>query len=191
MGGNRRGFRSRRISNFARQSFRTSHINAGPASIAATADNTELLLRTPATIDEDPDHTVISTITTGAEVEENSTVRKIDVTFDIAANAVSAPFVVTFYLWKDDAFGAVAAPTASTDPLAPSTTLQLAALKKNICMYERWLFSPQGDRRRIKLRIPKRLRRLRQGESYQYTIFNASTDTAITFMAYGRITTAH
>lgn len=185
MGGRRRGFVSRR--RFPHGKSRISHVNI-LQTVGAAGSSLEFLIRTPATIDEDPDHTVISDGTAGAEVAEKSKIIKVDCYLEIASDQAADPGVVTFMVWKDDSHGALAAPTTATDVAAPSTTLQLQALKKNICQYERFLMSANNDKRRFYIRIPRRHRYLRQGESIQMTIFNGMGD-AITTMVFGRIWT--
>lgn len=160
-------------------------------TIAAATTVGETILTTPATIDEDPDHTKVSNGTDIAECESGARVMRTDLTLEIAKAdaAVDDTFPVTFMVWKDSTFGALASPGNATEIFVPSTTLQLAELKKNTCMSERFLITAQGDKRRFHLKIPRRLRALKQGERYAITITNHSADAAVVYTLFGKIIT--
>lgn len=191
----RRSFRARRGRRhrgapIARQTRRVSNILVPVTTIAAATNTNYTLLRTPATIDEDPDHTIVSNGTTIAEVSEGSRISFMDVTIEIAAESLATPFACSFMVWKDSVHGALAAPAGPSDVMAPSTTLQLSKLKESTGHYERWLFSVSGDKRRFRLHLPRRLRYLKQGESINIIVSNAAPATYnILFTIFGRIVT--
>lgn len=122
-------------------------------------------------------------------MEPGGRIIRTDLTLEIAKAdaAVDDTFSVSFLLWKDSAFGALGSPTTANDVFAPSTTLQLKELKKNTCMQERFLITAQGDKRRFRLRIPRRLSRIMQGEAIKMTITNGSPDAAIVYSLWGKI----
>lgn len=172
----------------------TSHIHNVLMPLTTIASNTtsgEAILNTPATVDEDPDHTIISNGTTIAECDAGARITKVDLTLEISCAAATAtPFPVAFIVWKDAHYGAITAPTTADDVFSPSTTLQLATLKKNTCQYEKFLLTVQGDRRRFHLRVPRRLRRLMQGEGIKISISNLAPDTnSIVYTLFGKIVT--
>lgn len=154
----------------------------------ATGSTIEGLVTTPATIDEDADHTIISNGTTIAEVGERSKIVKMDVFLEIGCESVSAPFSVSFLVYKDSIHGALAAPSSANNVLAPSTTLQLAELKKSTCQFERFLITANGDKRRFRLRVPRRLSFLKQGEHLSIMLTNSTAGAEdITYLIVGRI----
>lgn len=157
---------------------------------AAATDTIDTLLRTPATIDEDPDHANVSDGTVIAECEEGSRVVQWSLEIEIgAADPVNAAFPVSFSVWKDSAFGAAADPNVN-QAFLPSTTLERKTFKTNICQYERFLVTTEGDKRRFRLHLPRRLRTLKQGESYKIQVANeAAANDAIAWTLWGRIVT--
>lgn len=195
MPGFKRMFRARRRRNrvrFVREARRPSHINITQTTAAAATD-TETLIITPTTIDEDPDHTIISNGTTIAECHENSRITGVDLTLEIAGDSSpDDPFPVSVLVWKDSQHGALGTPGTANDVLVPSTTLQLGELKRSTCQFERFMITGQSDKRRLRIRIPRRLRYIRQGERIAMTITNgAAANTGITWILFGRIWTSH
>lgn len=187
----RRSFRAkRRFSRtpVLRAARRTSQVNVVDSTATATTDGIALIT-TPATIDEDPDHTIITNGTAIAEVEEGSKITGVDLTMELAGPPDTAPYVVSFLVWKDSAFGALTAPTTAADVLQPATTLQLKELKANACHFERFLITEQSDKRRFKLHIPRRLRTLKQGEGIKISVSNGAPNVTINWIIFGRIFT--
>lgn len=174
---------------FQKQVIRTTHFNIAPTQIGFGASSNVTLLRTPATIDEDPDHTIVSNGSTIGEIAENSRIIKTDLQLDISSEADNTPFACTAIFWKDDIHGAVTQPTVGSI-LVPATTQALATTKKSIMMFKRFLFTTNADKRTIFLRIPPRFRTLRHGESYNLLIVNDSAAADITFMLSGRLWSA-
>lgn len=193
MPGFRRMFRARRRfrrrgPRFLRAVTRSHHVNIVDDRITGAASANFTLLRTPATLDEDPDHSIVSNGTTIAECAENSRIVKTDLKIELAADAITDPFTVSVILWKDGIHGQVTQPTVAA-VLSPATTQALATTKQHICQFERFMFTSQGDKRVIHLRIPRRLRQLRHGESIQLLVNSTgATDTLST--TTGRIWTS-
>lgn len=175
--------RRRRGLPFKRVSRQRHVINIAERSLAANTTETLSLILS----DDTPSPTVISDGTTIAECEEGSRVipRKLKIAF---TSAVSDPVAVAFLVWKDGSFGAPTDPTTAQDVVSAGSALQSAALKKFACMYQKFWLSPNSDQKNFFIRIPKRLRRLRQGESIKLTVTNleAATD-AIEYFVQGQI----
>lgn len=190
MRGFRRRFRARgrrRRPIFARVVKRYNNVFIGLQTLAAATTVTEQLL----TVADSPDHTLVSDGTNAIQVENNSRILGMKVKLDIACSAIADPIAVSFMLWKDAAHGGITSPTSTSNILAPSTTTQLGMLKANTCMYRRWLFTTQGDHRTYFLKVPRRLRQLREGEQLMLTVTNHAPDTdTILFEVIGRIFTA-
>lgn len=180
-------FRRRGLS-FKRQRLSYHNINIATRELAEnTTESTQLIIPS-----DSPDHTIVGAFATPVQCENHSIIKKVDLTLEIVADgAPSPPFLVAFLVWKDAAHGGITTPTTAQDIIAVGSTTQLALLKKNTCQYEKFFFTIQGDRRRFKIRIPKRFRTLNQGEAISITVSNlaAATDDILYFIQ-GRIVTA-
>lgn len=141
---------------------------------------------------DSPDHAVTATFGTPAQCENGAMLISNKLHFEVAVNgAATTPIFVAVLLYKDAAHGDIAPPTTAQDVINESITLQLAMLKKNTCHYAKFLLSVQGDKRSFFLRIPKRMRTLRQGEAYTLVVTNgAPATTDITWFLQGRMITA-
>lgn len=163
------------------------HVNILPRTVAAAATEHIQLL----TAADDPVHTTISTGAATATCDRNSKITgiKIGVTI-VGTGGAGDPIPVAILLWKDAQYGGGADPTTANDVLQPSTTSTLTIIKKNACMHRRFYLSSSSDKATIWLRVPRRLRVMREGESLTLTVTNmeAATDD-IEWMAHGRIWT--
>lgn len=182
-----RRFRGRRRLPVLRARKHITNVLVPVTSIASATTTGYTLAQTPATIDEDVDHTIISNGSTIGEIEPGARVRAyLEIELG-AADPVNATYAVSLMFWKDSTYGAITSPTNATQIIAPGTTLELAALKKNTCQFERFLLTVEGDKRHFRLRIPRRLSFLRQGEAYKIHITNHAPDTdSISFTIWGK-----
>lgn len=113
--------------------------------------------------------------------------RKLKINF---TSAVSDPVGVAFLFWKDAPFGTITDPTSAEDVVTSVQGTGQALLKKNACMYRKFYLTPNSDNRAFFLKIPRRLRALRHGESYKLTVTNLEGATdAIEYFVQGSFVT--
>lgn len=165
-----------------------SNINIASRSLAAATTDTIGLITTA----DSPDHTLVSNGTNVAQVDRNSRITGIKVILSIvAAPAPDDPIPVGVMLWKDNQYGQATPPTTTDDILVPSTTMTLANQKANTCMFRRFYLTGVSDKYTMSLKIPRRLRTLREGEFIRLIVSNLeAADEAIEWMAHGRIWTS-
>lgn len=167
----------------AKTNFHT--VNIAARTLAAATSEVHTLI----TADDTPSPVVVSTGSGGtvAECEEGAVVkfRKLKVQF---TGAFSDPVAVAFAIWKDQVFGGLADLTSAEDIVAPSTTTSLKVQKASVGMYRKFWLTPNSDNRVYSLYVPRRLAKLRQGESLKMIVTNleAATD-AIEYFVQGTI----
>lgn len=159
-------------------------------TLAANTTVTHTLLEA----NDSPTLSQVSDGTVVADCENNSIITGIKVKFALVPNAqITDPIQYSFLLWKDrNSFAGANDPTSALDVLAPSTTAQLGLLKANTAMFRRDFLSASGDKHTYFLKIPRRLRVMKDGDTLKLTITNSEAATdAMEYFISGYITVRH
>ena len=81
--------------------------------------------------------------------------------------------------------------TAESVVVTPDTDAE-AAYKQNACMYKKFYLTTRGDSRTFFLRIPRRLRYLKESEAIKFTITNLEGATdSIEYFIQGQMCGRH
>lgn len=162
-----------------------ANVNINTTLAAATTTTYSLL-----TASDSPNPALVSDNSTIAQCENNSIIGKTHLQLVLVPNAqITDPIQYSFVLWKDRVnFGAPADPASALDVLQPSTTSALSVFKANVAMFRRNFLSASGDKHTYYLKIPRRLRIMKEGDILKLTITNSEAATdAIEFFVSGYI----
>lgn len=164
----RRFFRGRRRGSFTKRLTQINHsVNIAQRTLAAATTEDTILIQAA----DSPATTQVASFGTAANCENNSLVycKKLRLNFVGSGTVVQTVAVI---LWRDSAFAGITTPTSAEDVIAPSTSTQLLALKRNTCWYRKFFLSVQSDKISFNLKIPRRLALLKEGETYHLTVTN-------------------
>lgn len=108
------------------------------------------------------------------------------------ANTNSVVLPVAVLLWRDDAYAGLGEPTTAEDVVNPSTSTQRQRLKANTAMYRKFYLTGQSDKKILSLKVPFRLRMLKDGEMLKLTVSNLEPATnPIEYFVQGQIISRH
>lgn len=164
-------------------------VNIAPTALAANTTATIGLLEASDT----PVHTITSDGTNIADTYPNSYFWTKGLQLHIAAaGSPGDPIPVAVLLWKDAGYGQITDPTTAEDVVGVRDTPQESMLAKNTCMYRKFYLTTRGDQRVFFLKIPKRLRIMKDAESLKLTITNLEGATdSIEYFLQGQIMCRH